>query len=419
MLRLSALAPFRHRSFRFQWPADLMTSWAFEMETLILGWYVLVETNSVLLLTLYGALLYVGTLIAPVLGMISDRIGHRRLLSGMRAIYAAVAGTLTILTLAGLLNPAIVLSLATVAGIVRPSDMGLRGALIADTMPADQLTAALGIGRTTADTARIAGALTGAGLFALLGMGPAYVAITAFYAAGSFLTWQTRPLRAIAAPAAPAAVEPSMLSSPWRDLREGMVYIWNTPRLLALLWFAFLANFAVFPLTNGLLPYVAREIYRIDQTGLGYLIASVAFGALVGSLAMTRSGIRVGLPRLMFVSAVAWHLMVLSFAQMRDLPGGVITLFVCGVAQSMTMVPHTVLLLRASEERFRGRVMGVRMLAIYSLPLGLLLSGTLIPLIGFHATASLYALLGLAFTVVIAVKWRAALWQANSAQDRV
>jgi len=173
MLRLSALAPFRHRSFRFQWPADLMTSWAFEMETLILGWYVLVETNSVLLLTLYGALLYVGTLIAPVLGMISDRIGHRRLLSGMRAIYAAVAGTLTILTLAGLLNPAIVLSLATVAGIVRPSDMGLRGALIADTMPADQLTAALGIGRTTADTARIAGALTGAGLFALLGMGPA------------------------------------------------------------------------------------------------------------------------------------------------------------------------------------------------------------------------------------------------------
>jgi hypothetical protein len=32
------------RSFRFQWPADLLTSWAFEMEALILGWYVLVTT---------------------------------------------------------------------------------------------------------------------------------------------------------------------------------------------------------------------------------------------------------------------------------------------------------------------------------------------------------------------------------------
>src|ERR1700759_614500 len=57
-----ALAPFRIRSYRFQWPADLLTSWAFEMETLVLGWYVLVETNSVVMLTVFGALLYGGTL---------------------------------------------------------------------------------------------------------------------------------------------------------------------------------------------------------------------------------------------------------------------------------------------------------------------------------------------------------------------
>src|ERR1700752_2203849 len=45
--RFSILSPFAIRSFRFQWPADLATSWAFEMETIILGWYVLVETQSV------------------------------------------------------------------------------------------------------------------------------------------------------------------------------------------------------------------------------------------------------------------------------------------------------------------------------------------------------------------------------------
>ena len=39
------LAPFSVRSFRFQWPADLATSWSFEMETLILGWYVLVAVG--------------------------------------------------------------------------------------------------------------------------------------------------------------------------------------------------------------------------------------------------------------------------------------------------------------------------------------------------------------------------------------
>src|SRR5213076_1199624 len=50
-----ALAPFRIRSYRFQWSADLLTSWAFEMETLVLGWYVMVNTGSVLLLTAFGA----------------------------------------------------------------------------------------------------------------------------------------------------------------------------------------------------------------------------------------------------------------------------------------------------------------------------------------------------------------------------
>src|ERR1700742_3310291 len=86
-----ALAPFRIRSYRFQWPADMLTSWAFEMETLILGWYVLVATNSVVMLTVYGASLYGGTLIAPIVGVWSDRLGHRNMLTGMRTIYAVVA----------------------------------------------------------------------------------------------------------------------------------------------------------------------------------------------------------------------------------------------------------------------------------------------------------------------------------------
>src|SRR5260370_36224561 len=103
--RPSALAPFRIRNYRFQWPADLLTSWAFEMETLILGWYVLVETGSVLLLTLFASLSYTGTLIAPMFGVIGDRIGHRDLLAMMRAAYAMLDATLMTLALSGYLTP--------------------------------------------------------------------------------------------------------------------------------------------------------------------------------------------------------------------------------------------------------------------------------------------------------------------------
>ena len=79
LLRRSAIfEPFRIRNYRFQWTADLVTSWALEMETLVLGWYILVETGSVLLLTLFGALLFLGTLLSPMLGVVADRIGQRR-----------------------------------------------------------------------------------------------------------------------------------------------------------------------------------------------------------------------------------------------------------------------------------------------------------------------------------------------------
>ena len=77
----SALAPFRIRNYRFQWPADLLTSWAFEMEAIILGWYVLVTTGSVLLLSIVVSLNYVGTLAAlwqlTLRGKCSEAISSR------------------------------------------------------------------------------------------------------------------------------------------------------------------------------------------------------------------------------------------------------------------------------------------------------------------------------------------------------
>ena len=61
------------------------------------------------------------------------------------------------------------------------------------------------------------------------------------------------------------------------------------------------------------------------------------------------------------------------------------------------MVPMAVLLLETADPAFRGRVMGVRMLAVYGLPLGMLLSGPLVERIGFAWTGTLYSLLGLGF----------------------
>ena len=72
----------------------------------------------------------------------------------------------------------------------------MRAALVAETVPSDRLIAAMSVSRTTSDSARVAGALAGAGVFAVFGMGPAYVIITLFYALGSLLMLGVaRPLR--------------------------------------------------------------------------------------------------------------------------------------------------------------------------------------------------------------------------------
>lgn len=405
--------PFRIRNYRFQWPADLLTSWAFEMETLVLGWYILVETGSVLLLTVLGSLNFVGTLVAPMFGVIGDRIGHRDLLAMMRAAYAVLSGTLMTLALTGHLTPAYVMIIVSIMGMIRPSDLGVRGALVADVMPPELLIGAISTSRTTQDTARIAGALSGAGLFAALGIGPVYIAIVSIYLVGTFLTLCIKlPKKSRLA----AKGETLVLRSPFGDLKEGLAHVWTTPQVRAAMLVAFLVNLTAFPLTGGLLAYIAREIFLTDQTGLGYLSASFATGSLVGSMVLSFvTGLRVA--RLMIGATVVWYAALLVFVQLKSVPVAMACLFLAGASQSLSMISVAVILMRSVSEHLRGRVMGVRMMVIYGMPLGLLAAGSLIDLFGFAATGTLYGLSGMALMLAITLHWRADLWPVHAAAN--
>ena len=409
------LAPFRVKSFRFQWPSDLLTSWAFEMETLILGWYVLVETGSVTMLTLFGALQFVGTLLSPMIGMLGDRLGHRNVLCCMRATYALLAAILMAIAFAGALTPYIVLVIWGLQGLVRPSDLAVRQTLVAETMPPDQLMGGMGLTRTTSDLSRIGGALAGAGMFKAFGIGNAYVMIVACYLAGLLLSVMVKPrLMRAAGSTEPGTKRPS----PWRDLREGLSYVWSQPHMLAGMWLAFLVNLTAFPLSGGLLPYVARDIYQMGPTGLGLLVASFASGAFLGSIWLTVRGGTFPLGRMAMALAFVWYALLLGFSQMGSAFAGCAFLIVAGFAQSLSMVPLAVMLLRTSDTQFRGRVMGVRMLAIYSLPIGLIVAGEMIKRVGFHTTAFAYALTGLALTAAILFKWRGSIWSPQAVANR-
>jgi len=254
------------------------------------------------------------------------------------------------------------------------------------------------------------GALLGASLYGLFGMATAYMFIASFYIVGALLMFgDTAPVRHVTMAMTPEELEGK---SPWRDLKEGLAHTWNTPVLLAMVLLAFLVNLCAFPLTLGLMPYVARDVYHVDQTWLGYLVASFAGGSLIGSLLLSNVSSSLRLTRVMMVASVVWYLLLLVFAQMPTPLLAVPFLILAGIAQSFSMVSLQITILREAGERFRGRVMGVRMMAIYSLPIGLVAAGPLIGQIGYRGTATIYAAIGVIFTLVISLRWRAHLWRA-------
>ncbi len=406
--RVPVLAPFEVRSFRFQWPADLLASWAFEMEGVILGWFVLVSTGSVLALAVFGSLQFLGTLISPFFGMAGDRIGNRNLLCLMRLTYVVVAAALMLLFVLGLAAPAPIFVLAAIMGLVRPSDITMRNLLVGETMPTDLLMRAMGVSRTTADSARVVGALSGAALVAAMGAGLAYVAVCAVYVVSLLLSLNVgiKRIRVLG--------EESVAFAPLKALRQGFAYVWSTPDVRAATLLAFLMNFAAYPVVGQLLPYVAKEVYGIGQEGLGWMIACFSSGALVGSIALSAWGARIRAARTMVAFAIVWFALNLAFSWITSPALGKALLVLNGFAQSFCMVPMAVILLRTADPAYRGRVMGVRMLAVYGLPLGLLLSGPLIERFGFSLTASLFSVVGIVFTTLIAALWREHLWRRDS-----
>jgi len=393
----SVLSAFGIRSFRYQWSADAMSTWGSEMETLILGWYILVATDSPFLVGLLAALRFSGTITAPVIGVIADRMNRKVMLISLRIGTVLTAMVLLILAVSGLIQPWHVFIVAGFSGLLRPADNVLRQSLIADTVPRSLLMNASGFARTTQDSARIVGALLGATLLSRLGLGWALTAVSLFYGFSVFFGLGIRSVRSS------AHIKKHM--NPLADMKQGAKYIMDSSALQPIMFLAFLVNATAFPFTNGLLPVVARDVYGHDENGLAVMIATFAGGALVGSLLMA-AVVKFSHPeRFMMLAMIIWHLLLILFAQTQSNTWGLPLLALIGASVSFCMITMSVVLLTFTKFEMRGRVMGVRMLAVYALPMGMVLGGWLIEQYGVSVTITGYAVAGLVAIALSLFKW--------------
>lgn len=377
--------------------ADGLATWASEIDLLVLSWYILVETDSPFLVGLLGALRFTGTLLGPIYGIVVDRVDRTRLFVGIRVFMAIVAAVMMALVLTGSLQIWHAFLIATAVGLARQFDLVVRQSLLADVVPRESLMNAVGLARSTMDAARITGALAGGQLLARLGLGEAYVAVTALYLISSLFALGatigiTARFRAT--------------GNPWQQFGSGIKYMFKDESITAIMFLAFLVNLTVFPLNNGLLPVVVRDVFNAGPTGLSILSATVAAGALAGSVAMAAIGRSRTPARLMLVGIVVWHLSLLVFAFMPTIAFAIPLLAIFGVATSVAMITMQTVLMTSATPEFRGRVMGVRALAIYGLPLGLLGGGWIAEQYGVRSSFLALGVLGLVMTAGAVLKWR-------------
>ena len=152
----------------------------------------------------------------------------------------------------------------------------------------------------------------------------------------------------------------------------------GSPPIIALLLLAFAVNVTALALTGGMLPIVAKDHFGFDERGLGMMVAIFAGGALLGSLTLAAFMNARRPAKTMLVSVVIWHVLLGVFVAAEQPSVGLAVLGLAGFLSSFTMVPMSTYLMVAIEPEYRGRVMGVRQLAVFGLPIGLLAAGALV-----------------------------------------
>ena len=406
--RKSGKNPFRvlrYADYKFVWSSEALSLWAIEMEIIVLAMFVLRDTGSPLLVGLIGALKFAGTLLGPLYGLMVDRFDRKKLLVRVRLFGVLLAVILTTLIITDTLQLWHAYVIVTAGSMVRMLDLVLVQALTADAVPAHSLHGAIGLSRSTLDGARVVGSIAGGTIFELVGLDWAYVTISILYL-----------LATLAALKVDSRVVTTKLGteSIRQGLSEGLRYVRKSDLLPGLIFFSFLIEFSAFPIVNGLMTVIGDELYGLGGTGIGLLAAAASIGALSGALLL---GVKKNIAnpgRIVIIGSITWHLLMLVLALTPPLTVFVVVLVLWGFSGGTTFVAMVVGLLRAAPAETRGRVMGIRSLGIYGLPLGLLLGGWISEEFGSAEMIGTLGGIGLVATLIAAIKWPALLRKPRS-----
>ena len=358
-----------------------------------MGWYVYELTDSPFLVGLVAAARMGLNFLALFAGAVADRVSRQRLLAGVELVMTSLAVLMLVLILSGRLEVWHIFAMTLAGGLARMFQMPAAQSLVADTLTSERISNGVALTTMGRNFATIVGPLVGGFLFDRYGPQGAYSAIALLYCLSGVAALLITTPRS----AAPRKEE-SVLSA----VVQGVKYVKSEQVLWATLLLAVIINLTGWPLHTSLMPIFARDVLGTGASGLGILMSAFGIGAIVGSasLAMVQNLSHPG--KLLIASVIAWHVSMSLFAASTAFPLSLGILLFIGMAFSSTQVLMTTVLLRTALPEFRGRVMGLRVQAIFAYALGSPNSGFMAGLWGAPMASYINAVLGIGLVSILA-----------------
>ena len=384
------------KGFAILWGSDLAVSSAEFLELFILSWYVLQKTESPTILGIYAALRFTGTLFAPLLGVLVDHFGLRRSFNLSRSIFFILSFILAAIFLLEEPSILVILFMSALLGVMRSTDLITRQSVLTHMVSQGELQNAVALSRMGRDLTQIVVPIAAGFLLSSLGTEVTYLGVVILYALSVVLS--------LMIPKFPRIMFDTK-SNMWGFFTEGLSYIKSYPFLIALLLIAFIVNLTAFPLNHALLAVISNSMFDTDATGFGIIMGGYSAGALLGSLWISYFSEMRRPSRLMVFGCIFWHVAIFSIAFSTYFYVSVSIVLLAGIFQSFSMVIMAMLILRDTSEDMRSRVLGVRQLAVYGLPLGLVISGFVSE--NFDVVAALIgnAVVGLLLLAFVLITW--------------
>ena len=376
---------------------------------LSIPWLVLELTGSPAMAGVVAAVSSVpGALASPLAGWAVDRLGRRRVSIASDIFSAISVAGIPVIGMLGWLAFWPVLGLAVLGAVFDPAGYTARKALIPDVaaasrMPVDRLN---GIHEGVFAAGWTLGPLLAAVLIASIGVVDSFWVPFALCLGAALLIAMLRVGDAGQEARAAAEAE-GRTESGWRAASRGLAIIWRD-RPLRALTIAIMVLAAVYlPTESVILPTFYEGLAQ--PASLGFVIAALAFGSIVGAFSYGWLTARMSRYTLARVALLGTMVGIVIMATLPPLPVMIAGALFLGLAWGPMNPLLTTIVQRRVPPEAQGRVFGVQLSVFYAAPpLAMLATGFAITGFGLQPTylaiAGLLVVTGLATLLVRSIR---------------